>query len=100
MDQYARESFIVVPFLLKNFSKNCRDDLIFDCMLEIIAGDELESVMLPDILDTLACHLCCSCWEVWIVYFVDSFLVERQVYLCVEHGWHVVPDQSVALSSN
>ena len=44
--------FPLVLFLLDKFRQNRRNDFLIDCVLEFLAGDKLESVAFPGILDT------------------------------------------------
>ena len=46
MARYAQKSFILVLFLFKKFRRNRCNDLFFDCMLAILAGDKPELVTL------------------------------------------------------
>ena len=80
--------------------QNRHDDFLLDRMLEIRVGEEPESVMLPDILDTLLCNLCFPCWLGYIVPCIVRFLVGCQAYCSIESGLHVIPDQFAALSSD
>ena len=57
----AREYFIPVLFFLNKFTQNHHFDLLLDCMLTMISGDEMKLVTLPGILDNFSCRLCCPC---------------------------------------
>ena len=87
-------------FFLNIFRRNRCDDFFLNCMLIILAGDELESLVLPVILDTLPCRLWCPYWVGCIIPCIDRFLVGSQTYFCVECGQNVIPNNSIALSSN
>ena len=91
MARDARELFLLILSPLDKFSWNFRNNLLLYRMLKILAGKKIELVALTYILDTFLCRLCCSCWVVWILPWIDRFLV----------GWqHVIPNRFTALYSN
>ena len=100
MTQNSRESFLLVLLFLEKFRQNCRDDFLLDLMLEILAGDKIESVAFPDVLDTLLQRLCFPCWVGFIVPWIRRFLVGCKAYNCIERGKHVIPSYPVSLSSD
>ena len=63
---------------LETFWLNCRNDLLLNQMLAVFAGDELELVVIPVILDNFTRRLCLPCWVCWVVSWLGRFLVGGQ----------------------
>ena len=90
----------IISFSLEKLRQNRPNDLLLDHMLEIFAGEKIESVALQGILDTFACRLCWPCWVGCILPNINIFLLECQEYCRIEGCLHAIPDKSVALYSD